>query len=1145
VAEDVAEATDATVRVAVLGPVAVRGRDGALVEPSGLRAKALLAALALSAPKPRSVERLVDEVWEDDPPRAAKAALQTLVSRMRSSLGDDLIESLPSGYRLAASAAEVDLRLAEELLDDARAHLDAGRLDEAATAAEVALELWRGDPGADLDVGSLSTGLADRAARVLGSLEELLARAILERGRAHEAEEIARRLCARAPFDDSAHLLLMRSLDALGRSTEAVAVYADFRERVADSFGTLPAAELQALNLRLLEAADPTAPTAGSDTSPNSVRAVEPALATGTAPGAVATASLGAPAPAPRRAAAARGIRAAPNALLGRDRAIADIERLLAESRVATILGPGGLGKTRVAHEVAARALERFGAVIVVELASVRSGDDVIFAIGSALGIREASSNRRMVDRVLRADLRTRIVGQLADAPTLLVMDNCEHVIDAAADWASGLTAELPGLTVLTTSRTPLAISSERVFALAPLGEEPAGPRSDPAGNAAVRLFIDRATAVRPDAVLPVDAVARLCTRLDGLPLAIELAAARVRTMSLDEIERRLSNRFVLLAGGDRSAPERHRTLLAVIEWSWNLLSAREQDALSCLSEFADGFSAEAACVVVSRGSASARPADDDDVRDLLDGLVAQSLIMMTETDGAGMRYRMLETVREFGQLQLDRAGTRGEVQDALFVWAVALAERLQRTIDGPGQIPTFRHMRIEEDNLIDLLRRAMDADRPDVVAAMFALLSYYWSLRSAHSEVVAFSKPVFEAIRGYEPVESRVLDVVGALSLMVATNVAFDFRFALRVLSRLRAVRRTHAVDDPRLEAMSSLLLSMGDAQKATELLTAIAVSPDKQTALFGSLMGSAMAENDGKRTESIALARRASRLADEVQDTWGSAMAGQMLGMLYSQSAQPEESQKWAKKAQAGLAALGATEDLVQLEWVIALNNLAMGADDDAEAGFLELLTHPVQADGLEISSMALTGLAEIARARGRTDEAKRRLQQVLDSFGVLATRMSPWYRVMLSAVLSAYVTDGMAGPAEQAAIARRIRARTLANSRQPVVFIDRPILGACLVGLAVWMENGEFGDDPRLFEPHLSLELLAMAESLSARQDPPALRLAPLFERFALRFGADEVERARRAAEAVPHDERPERAAELLRTPGPWSPTPVRRL
>ncbi|WP_291052340.1 BTAD domain-containing putative transcriptional regulator [Herbiconiux sp.] len=1188
------------VRVAVLGPVAV-GSPGALVEPAGHRAKALLAALALAAPQPIGADRLVDEVWGDDAPRGARAALQTQVSRIRSAFGEQLIESTPSGYRLAA-AVEVDVLLAQRMLDDARAHLATHEWPAAVGACRAGLALWRGEPGTDLEGAgqtsasgsdSVAEALAARGGQLRDGLESVLSTALLEAGDPAAAEPLARRLTERAPFDDSAHLLLMRALDAMGRPTEAVAVYARFRRQVQDAFGTSPGLELQQLNLELLERdltdarsdGTPTTVTASPQRLPGAARPPAGAVAQASDARSGATAHTAAISPdehsaadssrgasgsgsatttLPRRAAVGRGIRAAPNELIGRETAIAEIEALLASTRVTTVLGPGGLGKTRIAHELAARALERYGAVIVAELASVRSADDLVFALASALGIREVATGTRLGSTVLRADLRTRILNRLGETPTLLVMDNCEHLIEAAAEWCAELTAEVPELSVLATSRTPLAISSERVFLLAPLGATGvADSVSDLEGDAAVRLFVDRATAARPGASLPLDVVGRLCRRLDGLPLAIELAAARIRSMPLEEIERRLSNRFALLTGGDRSAPERHRTLRAVIQWSWNLLGAAEQRALARLSEFADGFSAEAAAAVVAgvagaAGAAStARPAADADldaVREILDALVDQSLVMLRESP-SGLRYRMLETVREFGQLQLDESGTRTEVRDALFAWAEGFCASRYAFTDGPRQVATFAEIAVEEDNLIDVLRRAIDAGRPQTVVTVFSLLGYVWSLRSAHSEVIAFGPPVFGAIRRYRPDAAHVDAMASCLMLIAGTTVFSDLRFAVRPRSLLRKLTAEHPLSDPRLAMMSALVTS-SDEEGVRQVVAAGIASGHRPSALLGTIVSSLMAENSGDQDAAIRFAVAGANLAVSLQDTWGEAMASQMLGALYSQNAEPVEALRWARRARIGLQALGANDDIRQLEWTIAINELDVGDVDEAIRLFDRLIESPGESDGVDIASIGLAGRAEVYRRQGLHEEARRANDRAIAAFDVPRTRASPWYRIMVSNVLAGRVLDGDGTPAELQRMARHLRSRTLANLRWQPGHVDRPVLGASLTGLAVWLESvtGEAADaaaagdlagiqaggvsdaDPRL--RRLALDLLAFAEALRARQDPSALHLAPLFERFAERYLAADVAAARAAAAAVPNDERPGRVAELLRTPGPWS-------
>ena len=246
-------------------------------------------------------------------------------------------------------------------------------------------------------------------------------------------------------------------------------------------------------------------------------------------------------------------------------------------SRLVSVVGPGGLGKTRVAHVLAREATQP--RVYFVELVGVTSGDDVLAEVGAALGVRGSVTGRRTLTPAQLSDVRSRIAAELDTAPTLLVLDNCEHVLESVASLVALLLVTTRDLHVLTTSRAPLGLAAEQVVTLRQLAPDDASA-----------LFVQRARAARPDVDLPADAVADIVARLDGLPLAIELAAARMRTMSVEEVRRRLDDLFDLLRTRDRSAPERHRTLSAVIEWSWDLLDPGAQEAMARLSVFHDGF---------------------------------------------------------------------------------------------------------------------------------------------------------------------------------------------------------------------------------------------------------------------------------------------------------------------------------------------------------------------------------------------------------------------------------------------------------------------------------------------------------------------------------------------------------------------------
>ena len=296
----------------------------------------------------------------------------------------------------------------------------------------------------------------------------------------------------------------------------ALARYAAYAERMRDDLGAEPGEELRRLHLDLLARDAPVREGLKYDAAP----------------------------------------------MVGRDDDVASIRALLERSRVVSVVGAGGLGKTRMAHLVGRLAQQPV--VYFVELAGVTTPEDVLPEVASVLGVRESVTNVRTAQ--LRADLRSRVAEQLSGPPTLLILDNCEHLVEAAADLVAFLVASTDSTSVLTTSRAPLGIAAEQVYLLPQLEDADA-----------VRLFEQRARAARSDVRLDPDEVTALVDRLDGLPLAIELAAAKVRVMSVAEIGRRLENRFALLAGRDRSAPDRHQTLEAVIAWSWNLLRAEDQ----------------------------------------------------------------------------------------------------------------------------------------------------------------------------------------------------------------------------------------------------------------------------------------------------------------------------------------------------------------------------------------------------------------------------------------------------------------------------------------------------------------------------------------------------------------------------------------
>ncbi|MFL6125785.1 ATP-binding protein, partial [Actinophytocola sp.] len=572
-----------TVELTVLSRVAFRGR-----EITGPRLRALLALLA-GEPAGASAARLVDGIWPEDRPDNPTKALQILVSRIRAQLGDTLITRTPTGYRLALAEEQVD---AQAVLQHAARAAQAAKHGDHATAlhhAEAGLALWAGPPKTEEPQDPLTDLRAERAV-TYRTLTRARALALARLERHADAFGALAELAVEYPRDEEILAELLRAEAVTTSPAAAMARYDAYRRALRDELGADPGPALRQAHQRLLQDEQP------------SVR---------------------------------RGVAHEPNPLLGRDADLAAVADLLGSARVVSVVGPGGLGKTRLAHAVSRRSTRR--AVEFVSLAGVARDGNVVAEVASALGVVELPH--------LGAKSVTGIVDALGPG-ALLVLDNCEHVLAATADLVATLVAVARDLRILTTSRAPLGLSSESVYLL---------PELDQATTE--ELFRQRATAARSGVDLPADAVAELCARLDGLPLAVELAAARVRVLSVAEINRRLADRFALLRGGRRDAPERHHTLRAVVDWSWHLLDADGQRALRTLSVFCGGSTAEAADHVLGAESF-----------DLLEHLVDQSLLKVTDTP-TGVRFRMLETVREFGAARLAESADTERAIDGFLAW--------------------------------------------------------------------------------------------------------------------------------------------------------------------------------------------------------------------------------------------------------------------------------------------------------------------------------------------------------------------------------------------------------------------------------------------------------------------------------------------
>ncbi|MFB8237274.1 BTAD domain-containing putative transcriptional regulator [Kitasatospora purpeofusca] len=707
----------------ILGTTTAHHDDGTPVPLGGARLRALLAALALRQGRPVPADLLVDEVWDAEPPQDASAALQTLVGRLRRTIGRDRVGSGPAGYWLTEPAT--DLAEFQRLAGEGRRALEQGDQVSAAERLRAALSLWRGPALADLpDRGGPAT-------RLEAQREEVRRHRItaeLGLGRAAELVAELAELCEGRPLDEPLQYLMVRALHESGRTAEALRHYENTRRALADELGVDPGRRLQSLYAELLSPSEPVVETAP---------AVESVPAAGAPTAGAPTAEPVPPAPAPAAAPApAQPARALGNlrgrltSFVGRENDLAALRSVLATSRLVTLTGPGGSGKTRLSVE-AGRLEQGAGhwpdGVWVAELAPVERPDAVPGAVVSALGLRATvlHTGASMVADVIEGrtdDPVRRLIEHCGRRRMLLVLDNCEHLIQSAADLVDTLLTECPGLTVLATSREPLGVPGETVL--------PVEPLPDPV---ALRLLTERAAAARPgfDPRSDPEACAEICRRLDGLPLAIELAAARLRVMTARQIADRLDSRFALLTAGSRTLLPRQQTLRAVVDWSWDLLGKQERAVLRRLAVFAGGWTLEAAESVCSDETEVPR----EEVADLLLSLVDKSLLV-ADLDGEGPpRYRMLETIHEYTDERLAEAEETAATGGRHVGYFRELVRGADLDIHGPEQLHWLAVLEREHDNIRAALRRAV-CRRDEGEALVLALgMSWYWSLRGYSQE--------------------------------------------------------------------------------------------------------------------------------------------------------------------------------------------------------------------------------------------------------------------------------------------------------------------------------------------------------------------------------------------------------------------------
>ncbi|QXE36074.1 winged helix-turn-helix domain-containing protein [Streptomyces sp. GMY02] len=768
-------------RYLILGTTEARDDHGGGPALGGARVRALLCALALRPGRAVAVTELVDDVWGDEPPHDAPAALQALVGRLRRALGKEAIDSVPGGgYRLAAVRDDVDLYVFERLAREGAARLDAGDPVAAARTLREALALWRGPALADLPGHGREYAVRPEAQRLAAHKHRI--EADLRRGATDTLVPELMELVAAHPYDEPFRAQFIRALWAEGRRADALAAYEDTRRALADGLGADPGPELAALHKRMRAGDGPpvggnlstgTSPPPGTSpltststsTSTSTRPGIRPDTGIGTGIGmgisrdtGIGTRTdTGTPtgAEAGRPGAEPRGnLRPRLTSFVGREPELEAIRADLSHFRLVTLTGPGGSGKTRLAEESAPS-----GAWL-VELAPLEAPSAVPGAVVSALGLRETQLTTHEV-RPVQDDPTARLVEHLARRDTLLILDNCEHVIGAAAALAETLLTRCPGLRILATSREPLGVWGEVVRPVEPLPPDPA-----------FRLFAERGRAVRPgfEAGEDAGAVGEICRRLDGLPLAIELAAARLRMLSPRQIADRLDDRFRLLTSGSRTVLPRQQTLRAVVDWSWDLLDERERTVLRQVSVFAGGWdltAAEGICAGAPHTPGPHTPGplapgaadvpgvsgaadvpgvpgapDVPDVPDVLGALVDKSLVVAAPAPGGGMRYRLLETIHEYAAERAAEApAVRAAAERAHIAYFTGLAEQADPLLRSGEQLPWIRRLETELDNIRAALHRSVAARDEESALRLVLAMSWFWWLRNYRAEGLSWTE--------------------------------------------------------------------------------------------------------------------------------------------------------------------------------------------------------------------------------------------------------------------------------------------------------------------------------------------------------------------------------------------------------------------
>lgn len=892
------------VRVVVLGTFQIRDEAGLCVPLGGQRMATLLARLALTPGNTIATDALIHDLWGSEAPGGGAETLRRLASRARVRLSEYGLNCGPvpqrGGYRLDISTEVVDAVTFERLAAEGARLLRDGVPDRAREVLEEALSLWEGDA-----FGGIDADFAYRAAEQFNSQRLTTTEdhfdAMTQVADTNALIPELRAFCHQHPTRERSHSLLLQALHESGERGAALAVYEQLRQTLAEEFGADPSPQLQGMHAQILRDSGSAQPRGWTN----------PYL----------------------------------TQFFGRRKELQAIKTLLKRTRLVTLLGPGGIGKTRLSAEYADQAGP--DRVCFVELSPLREGDSITGAVSAFLGRTDLLTAPSGLSRF------DRLVASLSTVPTLLVLDNCEHLLDSAAQTVADLLAACPELSILTTSREPLGTMGEALVRVEPLLLS----HSD----GAVAMFENLASLARPGFRLDdrnEAAVADICRRLDGLPLAIELASTRVRSMTVQEIAEHLDERFRLLASVRRTGPDRHRTLSAVLDWTWNLLQTPERQLARRLAVLPGGATVDSAAAIAVTGELQKQ-----DIPFLLASLTDKSLLRSTEFERHHIRYQLMEIPRAYLEEQLRRSSEEQQSQQAMLQYFLTLTEDAFDMLLGRDQAGALTILDAEQQNLTQCLRIAFGTGKVEVGRRLVTLLSWYWIIRGRYGEIERWFD-VLEAHPG--TLNSAAVSVSAGIRAVLPRHD--ETSAAPEGQSLTSGLNPDHLSHFPPLAVIAAKHhLGAGDHTRVASDAKVALTHPHPWVRAAGQALSALATEASGDVANAEDEVQAAVEAFQGVGDLWSSSQMAVVLAGLQSvrgDSAHAIESLQHALELE---RSLGLDESAVLVRIRLGQELLRAERADEAETVLRQALDTSGHV-GPDLRMLVLIGLAELSLYQGR---------------------------------------------------------------------------------------------------------------------------------------------------------------------------------